>query len=369
MSQSTCRWAILGAAGIAKKNWQAIHNAENARLVAVGSRDIARAQEFIDQCQAQVPFAEAPQAHSGYDDILNSPDIDAVYIPLPTSLRKQWVMKAAAAGKHVLAEKPSADTADDLREMIAACERAGVQYMDGVMFMHGARLAEIQQVLREGQQIGEIRRIGSQFSFCADDTWMTNDIRLNSDLEPFGCLGDLGWYNLRFFLCAMGYEMPTSVTGRTLAEHGREDSPSKVPTEFSGEVTWRSGATASFYCSFRTGLQQWMVVSGVSGYLEVADFVLPFHGPETGFRVENTEFEIDTCRFNMASHSRQHSQHEYANNHPTAQETNLFRNFSSLALAGTPDPFWPEVALKTQILNDACIESARNGSRPVEVSM
>ena len=89
-----CRWGILGAAGIARKNWRSILNAGNAVVGAVASRDPARAQAFIDDCQGECPFSEAPRACT-YDDMIAADDIDAVYIPLPTGLRKPWVIAAA----------------------------------------------------------------------------------------------------------------------------------------------------------------------------------------------------------------------------------------------------------------------------------
>ncbi|MFM7604302.1 MAG: Gfo/Idh/MocA family protein, partial [Prosthecobacter sp.] len=131
MSTTTCRWGILGAAFIARKNWQAIREAGNAMLVAVASRDLNRAQAFIDECQAQVPHPIVPQAMDSYEALLARRDIDAVYIPLPTGIRKEWVIHAAQAGKHVLVEKPVGCELNDVAEMVAACEKHGVQFMDG----------------------------------------------------------------------------------------------------------------------------------------------------------------------------------------------------------------------------------------------
>src|SRR4051812_12069520 len=96
-----CRWGILGAATIAKKNWQAIRNSGNATLVAVASRSADRAAEFINELQSSVAF-EPPPKTCTYEELLASRDIDAVYIPLPTGVRKEWVIKAANAGKHVM---------------------------------------------------------------------------------------------------------------------------------------------------------------------------------------------------------------------------------------------------------------------------
>ena len=82
-------------------------------------------------------------------EVLDDPNVQAVYIPLPTAFRKEWVVKVANAGKHVLADKPVAANADDLNEMIAACGARRVQFMDGVMFMHHPRLHSLLDVLTD----------------------------------------------------------------------------------------------------------------------------------------------------------------------------------------------------------------------------
>ena len=92
MTDLQCRWGILGAAEIARKNWHAIQLADNARVTAVASRSAEKAQAFIDQCQNRVPVDPPPQAVGSYEELLARDDVDAVYIPLPTGLRKPWVI-------------------------------------------------------------------------------------------------------------------------------------------------------------------------------------------------------------------------------------------------------------------------------------
>ena len=106
MQKAICRWGILGAAEIARKNWQAIRNAPNCSLTAVASRDLDRCRRFIGECQRHAPFDPPPRACGSYEELLASDDVDAVYIPLPTGIRKPWAIRAAEAGKHVLVEKP-----------------------------------------------------------------------------------------------------------------------------------------------------------------------------------------------------------------------------------------------------------------------
>jgi predicted dehydrogenase len=366
MPSDVCRWGILGTATIARKTWQGIHRSGNARLVAVASREMARSRTFIAECQSRVPVGHEIAAVGDYEGLLRRPDVDAVYIPLPTGLRKEWVLRAAEAGKHVLCEKPCGNNAADLKVMVDACRKNGVQFMDGVMYMHTQRLAALRQSLDEGDAIGRIKRIACQFSFNAPPDFFVENIRSNSSLEPQGCLGDLGWYTIRFALWAMNWQMPTRVVGRLLDSFQRADSPEKVPTEFSAELFFPT-ATASFYCSFRTHHQQWAVISGEQGYILVQDFVLPFFGAETRFEVNQAEFIVDGCDFSMEQRARKQLFAEHGNSHATSQETNLIRNFSALVISGRLDEHWPRISMLTQQVMDACLESGLNGGTPVEL--
>lgn len=362
---STCRWGILGTANIARKNWRAIRNAGNSTLNAVASRDAAKARKFIDECQHDVPFPTAPAA-CGYDELLVRKDVDAVYIPLPTGIRREWVVKAATAGKHVLCEKPCGVNAADVRAMLDACRQNKVQFMDGVMFMHSARLPLLRKVIDDGESVGELRRISSNFSFQATGDFLQKNIRVSDTLEPLGALGDLGWYNLRFSQWVMKNQLPERVSGRTLFEHGSGGKP--VPIEFSGELFFAGGVSATFYCSFRTENEQWATISGTKGSLRLDDFVLPFYGAEAAFEVNQPFFRVSGCFFHMESHPRRYSVREYSEGAPNAQEVNMIRNFSGVVTSGKLDPTWGEIALKTQIVLDACLQSARDGGKLVPIA-
>lgn len=359
-----CRWGILGSASIAMKNWHAILNAGNSRLVAVGSRSIASAQRFIDVCQASAPSPEEVEAVEGYETLIARQDIDALYIPLPTAVRTEWAIKAARAGKHIVIEKPCAVSAEDLRLILAAAENSGVQVMDGSMFPHSARLPALRAVLDDGESIGDIRRIATHFSFVGDPAW----VERNSIIEPAGCLGDVGWYNIRLILFALGYELPAAVRGRTLQGITRADGSGVTPTEFEGELVFANGVTATLYNAFDTSRQQWAYISGTKGHLHMKDFVLPHYGNNVSFTVSNDSFGGSGCFFNLERHERAVSLPEYSNNHPTAQETKLYRTFADLVLTGKRDPFWPAVALKTQRVLDALLESANAGGSAVRVA-
>ena len=361
------RWGITGTAQIARKNWKAILNSGEGIVAGVASRDADRSRRFIAECQQAAPFEVPPEPVAGYEALIASPEIDAVYLPLPTGLRKAWVVRAAEAGKHVLCEKPCGVSATELREMIDACERNGVQFMDGVMFMHSGRLDLVRAVLDDGASVGSARRVTTSFSFCAPEDFLRQNIRANHRLEPLGCLGDLGWYCLRFALWVAKGKLPREVTGRLLAQTEASSRDGAVPIEFSGELVFDPGLSAEFYCSFLAGNQQWAKVSGSKGYLQVTDFVLPFQGPELAFEVRNDVFEQHGCDFEMKPRPRRFAVREYGTSHPSAQESNMFRNFGRQIRSGQLNAEWPQMALRTQQMLDACLESARDGGRMVKL--
>jgi predicted dehydrogenase len=359
------RWGFLSTAQIGWKNWKAVYNSGNSTVVAVASRSVDSAKKFIDGCQTEVAMDSPPRAVGSYEELLAAKDVDAVYIPLPTGIRKEWVLRAAAVGKHILCEKPCTTNVEDLREMIDACRRNRVQFLDGVMYMHNSRLPKIREVLENGTSIGDVKRITTSFSFCAPPEFFRDNIRARNEMEPYGCLGDLGWYCIRFALWTMKWQLPRVVTGRVLTEFKAPNSAVPVPTEFSGEILFDGGISSGFYCSFITALEEQAMISGTKGYLRVNDFVAPFHGSEATFEVNNIVHEIRGCDYNMKPHWKRFAVPEHSNSHPTAQETNMIRNFANQVRSEQLNELWPEMSLKTQQVLHACFESARSGGTAI----
>jgi len=346
------RFGFLSTANISRKNWRSVHASGNAVVTAVASRDLGRARQYIKELQAEAPFETPPIAMGSYDELLASKDIDAVYIPLPTGLRKEWVLRAAAAGKHVLSEKPCGLKAADVQEMIAACKKNRVQFMDGVMFMHNPRLARLRTVLHDGKSLGQVKRFMSSFSFHLAESAYDTNIRLNRAFEPAGCLGDLGWYSIRFFLWAMDWKLPREVTGKILSQ-----TRDGVPTDFSAELVFDNHTSANFYCSFIAQSQNWVHVSGAKGSLVIPDFVHPLSDHEPGFELNQKEILVKCCQC-PGKHNRSLAPTQFAK---------MIRNFSAQIRSGKLNTEWPESALKTQKVMDACHESAKRGV-PVQIT-
>ena len=346
----------MSTANIGHQNWKAVFNSGNCVISAVASRDVKRGCQFIREGQRKFPFAAKPSALGSYEELIASPNVDAVYIPLPTGLRKEWVLRAAAAGKHIICEKPCGVSLADVQDMAAACRKNRVQFMDGVMFMHNPRLPRVRKVLDDKKSVGTIRRISSAFSFYGNDEFTCGNIRLDGRLEPAGCLGDLGWYCIRFTLWAMKWQLPHTVTGRILSQSDRTGGRVPAPDEFSGELFFEDNISAAFYCSFIAADQQWTFVSGRKGWLRIPDFVHPFNSREPAFEVNRAEIRVREA----GAAAKEAPVPESAElGHESAQNTIMFRNFARQVSSGKLNGDWPMWALKTQQVQDACLEAAR----------
>ena len=365
MSDLKCRWGILSSANIARKNWKAIHLSGNSTVRGVSSRSADRAQQFIDECQAEIALPEVPQAFGSHEALLDCDEIDAVYVPMPTGCRKDWVIAAAEAKKHVLIEKPVAVSAEDAQAMRDACQANGVQFMDGVMFDHGKRIREISNQV-SASKLGRIHRVQAHFSFSGDAEFQAANIRTDTVLEPHGCLGDLGWYCIRFISWASGFRNPTQVSGRTIKRLSREGSDEWVPGEFAGELIFDDGLTAGFFCSFFTANQQLATISGDEGYLSVDDYVLPLYDSQTSYQVHRHELEIDNCCWNFKRRTKLHHCDEYHSGEDNAQEVEMIRTFSEIVGSGNLDQSLADRAVQTQRILDACRRSDASGGAFVD---
>jgi len=345
------RIGILSTAGIGQKNWKAIFHSGNCIVAAVASRDLAKSLSFIEELQREFAFTETPRAFGSYEELIASPTVDAVYVPLPTGLRKKYVLLAAQAGKHILCEKPCAASTAELDEMLAACQQQNVQFLDGVMFMHNPRLEKIRAALDDEKSIGKIQRISSAFSFQNGEEFFRSNIRINRTLEPAGCLGDLGWYCIRLTLWALHWQLPHSVTAKIL-----QQSPDGTPTEFSAEMFFDDGVSAGFYCSFLAAKQQWAVISGRQGTLSLPDFVHPRNGYEPAFELNERSMVTATGAPCPADAD------PAGYGHATAQDTQMFRNFANQIFSGQRNPHWPRWARQTQLVLDACLIAGQTGN-------
>ncbi len=246
------RWGILGYARIARLQvLPAMMETPNAVPYAIASRDPEKGQE------AAKAFGFA-KVYDNYQALLDDPDVDAVYIPLPNGLHKEWTLKAARAGKHVLCEKPLALTAADCREMVDVCRQQGVKLMEAFMYRFTTRTQKIQELLASGV-IGELRHIHSNFSFHLT---RPGDVRLDPD-QGGGSFWDVGCYPINVIGMIMQDE-PVSVCAQKVEVGG-------VDLAVSAVLKYKSGVICTANSGFDAASAKLTEITGALGSLVVRD--------------------------------------------------------------------------------------------------
>ena len=246
------RWGILSTAKIAREHLMpAIAKAGNGVLAAIASRDEARARDVARTFGI-------PVAYGSYEELLAAPDVDAVYIPLPTSQHTEWVLKAVAAGKHVLCEKPMGMSAGDIDRIGAAAGGAGVLVSEAFMVTYHPQWLKVRELIAEGA-IGDLLQIEASFSYHnVDPANMRNRPELGG-----GALRDIGVYPVVTSRFATGAE-PLRVRAKVVT-----DSEFDTDSFVTGTVDF-GGFEMSLYLGTRMAHRQTIVFHGVEGFIEVA---------------------------------------------------------------------------------------------------
>jgi D-xylose 1-dehydrogenase (NADP+, D-xylono-1,5-lactone-forming) len=194
------KWGIISTADINRKLIPGAKESPKVDLMAVASRDQARADEYAREWGIE-------RAYGSYDALLADPDVEAVYIPLPNTLHCDWSIRALEAGKHVLCEKPLARDPREVEEAFDAAERAGRILSEAFMYRHTPQTKRIAELVADGA-IGELRLVRSSFSYSLYDE---SNIRLQPDYEGGGLM-DVGCY------CVSGSRLLAGEPERVSAE-------------------------------------------------------------------------------------------------------------------------------------------------------
>jgi predicted dehydrogenase len=241
------RLALLSTAGINRELLAVRDETDAVEVVAVGSRDAARAQAYAAE-------HGIPRAHGSYEAVLADADVDAVYIALPNAFHHEWTLRALAAGKHVLCEKPYTRKPEQVEEAFYAAERAGLVLMEAFMWRHGEQAAKLVELLPE---LGALQAIRATFSFRLTDT-------VNVRLEPEiggGALLDVGCY------CVSGARLLAGAEPERVYGEARIGT-SGVDETFAGTLRFPGGLVATFACGF-TAPHQSLEAIGADGSLVV----------------------------------------------------------------------------------------------------
>lgn len=258
MEFAPVRWGVLSTADIGlKKVIPAMLMSNLSRVDAIASRSSGTAREAAAQLGLE-------KAYGSYEDLLADPEIEAVYIPLPNHLHREWTIKAAEAGKHVLCEKPLAISSADAREMVAACEGSGVQLMEAFMYRLHPMWRKAVQLIEDGA-IGEVRAVQIVFSYFNDDP---SNIR---NIPEFGggALFDIGCYAVSVARMIFASEPTTIKASIERDQRFGTDVLASVLLDFAGRH-------ASFVCSTLLEENQRVEIYGSDGRILVE---IPFNIP------------------------------------------------------------------------------------------
>ncbi|CUE69034.1 oxidoreductase-like protein, putative [Bodo saltans] len=329
---------FLGAAGIARKTWAALH-AAGLRVVILGCRDVARGETFVNECATilNIPEADRPKVVGSYDDVVSHPDVSVVYIPLPVSFRDTWIRACAANGKHVVCEKPPAHNAEQLEEWIELLAIKNLMFMDGTMLSHGKRIEHLQAQLPS--LVGTIRHIHQEFCFTASP----DDIRQDPALEPMGALGDLGWYAVRYAQHLLGAPKVVSATCERNEKGGI--------TVVIALLQYPCGATQTFRVGLNSASTQSMLVTGTIACLSLDDFCLPVVSGTTSYDMHRNTIRSVGCG---VPHER-HGETIVLEEDSTFQEVQMWRDVTTVVTTVGHDRRWSALSLQTQKTLDAIV--------------
>src|SRR5215213_7949348 len=240
------RVGLLSTANINRKLLGGARAAEGVAVVAVASRDGARAEAYA----AEHGIA---RAHASYEAMLADPDVDAVYVPLPNSMHVEWSIKALEAGKHVLSEKPMARSPQEVERAFDVAERVDRVLMEAFMWRFHVQTEEL---VRAAATIGDLRVIRAAFGFSLP--WMEN-VRWDPALEG-GALMDVGCYCVSAMRLLAGE--PVRVSGDQVLNNG-------VDARFTGMLRFAGDVLGIFDCGMDVHRRNQLEIVGSEGTIYV----------------------------------------------------------------------------------------------------
>ncbi len=276
------RWGLLSTANINRKLLAGAEGTDEATVAAVASRDRSRAEAVAREHGIE-------RALGSYEALLEDPEIDAVYNPLPNSMHVPWTVRALEAGKHVLCEKPMSRHPEQVEAAFAAARQQGRHLEEAFMWRHHPQTHKLRELLDAGV-VGRLRMVTASFSFPLADV---GDIRMQAGLDG-GSLMDVGCY------CVSGARF---VTG---AEPERVSAESViggkgVDIALSATLRFPDDVLAQFDCGLSVGHRHELEAIGEEGSLFLAD---PWHGRSPGIelRREDGVEQIEIADANPYTH-------------------------------------------------------------------
>jgi predicted dehydrogenase len=252
----TVRWGILGTANIARRSFLPGVREAGGDPTAVAGRDASRAGRWAHS-------NGIGRAITGYQQLIDDPGIDAVYIPLPNGLHAEWTIRALRAGKAVLCEKPLTGSAGEAGQVLAVAQETGTPLWEAFVFPFHDQMSRIRGLLAGGA-IGELREIQSCFHFTLADR--DSDIRMDAGLAG-GSLNDVGCYPVRLARDLFAAEHDS-------AWAAAEWDPAGVDLAMWGALGFPGGRRLLLSCSFTLAFSTFTRLLGTAGQIHVTN---PFH--------------------------------------------------------------------------------------------
>lgn len=264
------RLGIVGTGMIASVIAKAVKSSEKAVVTGVASRTFARAQAFAEEHG----IADAFESISA---LLQSKNVDAIYVATPTAGREEICIDVLNAGKHLISEKPFL-CLDSVLRISEKAKQKGLAFMDATHFTHHSRTAAINTYRREN--LGDVKTIRTSFYFPFMDR---ENIRFNPEKEPSGAIGDMAWYNMR----AIVEFMQSDLAVRNIVGSTRVDSLTKAVIGGSGLIEFTNGRSSMLSFGYDAAVCQMdLDIICDNGLLQVDDFVLDW---KDGFAFDNPE--------------------------------------------------------------------------------
>ncbi|MFD1849735.1 Gfo/Idh/MocA family protein [Oceanobacillus bengalensis] len=324
------RWGVLSTAGIAQAQLiPAFQRANNAEVTAISSGS------GIEKAATVAKKLSIEKSYGSYEQLLDDSDIDAVYIPLPNHLHKEWVMKAAEKGKHILCEKPAALNMEELLEMEQACAKHQVIFMEAFMYFFHAQHERVREIINSGE-IGDVKLIRAGFSFPLHEE---GNIRYQFK-EGGGSMYDIGCYTIHTLRNILEAEP------LTVQAHAVIHQKFAVDTDVVAYLQFPNGIRAMFDISFGLTNRSEYEVIGTKGKITVPRAYRPDNQGGDGIIIVDVE---NVCRTETVNSDQYRNQVEHLSNviledhHPIDHDwNNTINNMRTI---------------------DACFESIQSGKQ------
>ena len=252
-------WGILGVAGITERLIPAIQESEKGYIRAIASRNLLKAQKKAEEYSIE-------KHYGAYQDLLQDETIDAVYIPLPNHLHKEWVLKSVKKKKHVLCEKPFALTVTEAQEMFKESKKQNVLIMEAFMYRFDPRIDIIKKLLQEGR-IGEVKYIDFNFSHTLEEKLtQTKNYRMDQQAGG-GALYDLGVYGINLCNYLLDDIPSKIIQSKTIRNNDQDiDRTTLLDLQYKDKLLVHITVSFQYYSNY-------LQVAGTEGSLEVSNII------------------------------------------------------------------------------------------------